>query len=42
MDVDKYIRLCALFSKEFLSNYDADPLPLVGFKNWYVRRLYWI
>lgn len=42
MDIDQYIRLCSSFSEEYLNNYDANSIPLVGFRNWYVRRLYWI
>lgn len=42
MDIDKYIRLCSLFNEEYLNNYDANSQPLIWFRHWYVRRLYWI
>lgn len=42
MDINRYIRLCASFNEEYLSNYDADSRPLIGVRHWYVRGLYWI
>lgn len=42
MDINKYIRLCYSFNEEYFSNYDANSQPLIWFRNWYVRRLYWI